>query len=222
MPKFLKDQIYIPLTHYLIVSQTTELDIVAIKFAGQNSLCFHNLKTDETLFQLHFGQSSSQVANFAFIQNGQPLLVAAHSNSVGIYNLEERKLVGFVENAHEQPIGNILSLPFSNNFLTTGNDNCIKVWTFDDDVDPKNNTLPRLLHQRSGLNGMPVDIQFFGGDSNYLLASGSDSRLHVLSTRHESLDRNFGTPYSKAQVKGNETTIGKISRITSSNFLILK
>ena len=111
-------------------------------------------------------------------QDDIPLIATANCNGdIALWNLEERRLFHLVNAAHD---GSIPSMHFFRGqpmLLTSGADNSIKQWIFEN-LDG----IPRVLKSRSGHHAPPTFVRFYDEDGRYILSAGRDMSLRSFCT----------------------------------------
>ncbi|MEN2496177.1 MAG: WD repeat-containing protein 36 [Marteilia pararefringens] len=180
---------------------TPKLDMIVTSSPKSKSINFIDIKKDQLLFSIDH-ECSDLINDIKFFDNQWPIAIVVSHKSLYFYNIETQKLVFELIDCHKSSINHLEIIPTRGEFLTTSNDNSIKVWTFMDNEENLT-TEPRLLHSRSGINGQINSLRFYDDFSNYLVAGGSSAQLIMLSTRHESLNRYFGKASADISSKKN-------------------
>ncbi|PVV00597.1 hypothetical protein BB560_005016 [Smittium megazygosporum] len=166
------------------IEQSPALDIVAVGFLD-GSIKLINIKADSEV--LSFSQDG-KVGSISFRTDLDNQAMMASSNldgDIAIWNLEKRNLVCLLKRAHDGQIG---KLSFLNNqplLLTTGEDNKIIEWIFDNYNDGES-SFPRILRHRSGHFANPIKIRFYGQDGKRILSAGRDHTLRLFSIIRDS------------------------------------
>lgn len=95
--------------------------------------------------------------------------------------------------------------------LTSGTDNALKLWIFDQ-VDGR----PRLLRSRCGHTAPPTRIRYYGTDSRAILSAAQDRSLRYFSTfrDEQSEELSQGSLAKKARVAGLASEQLKQAQIT--------
>merc|ERR1712131_287984 len=106
---------------------------------------------------------------------------------IGLWDLEEKKLVSQMRDAHRTAIAGMTFLHGEPLLLTNGADNAIKVWIFDTAEGGG-----RLLRSRLGHSAPPTKIQHHGHNGHNLLSAGQDGTLQSFSTVHERFTKSLG------------------------------
>eukprot|EP01006_Ploeotia_vitrea_P044076 TRINITY_DN66802_c6_g1_i1.p1 TRINITY_DN66802_c6_g1~~TRINITY_DN66802_c6_g1_i1.p1 ORF type:complete len:1154 (+),score=620.96 TRINITY_DN66802_c6_g1_i1:18-3479(+) len=173
------------------VEQSPLVDVVAIGRAD-GSIVVHNLKYDETVTS--FLQTDGPVTALSFRSDGKLPTVVSGSNHghLSVWNLETRKLQTVLRNAHDGPVVSAHFLDQQHVLLTSGADNSLKMWIFDQ-ADHSG----RLLRQRAGHSLPPHRVRFYSNTqgtgagmgtgneadsaSSTILSAGQDRALRVFS-----------------------------------------
>ncbi|KAJ4838625.1 hypothetical protein Tsubulata_044113 [Turnera subulata] len=170
------------------------LDVVGVGCADGN-IHIHNIRYDEEL--LNFTHSSrGSVTALSFATNGQPLLASGGSSGdISIWNLEKKRLVSVVKDAHDN---SIVSLHFFANepvLMSSSTDNSIKMWIFDTtDGDP------RLLRFRSGHGAPPLCIRFYA-NGRHILSAGQDRAFRLFSVIQDQQSRELSQRHVSKRAK---------------------
>jgi len=116
---------------------------------------------------------------------------------MAIWNLEEKRLISQVREAHNSSIDGMESLQFEPLMVTSSNDNSIKIWIFD-----MSDGSARLLRQRHGHSLPPIRIRFHDLNGQNILSSGLDSCLMSFSTDHDRKNKSLGrASFNKQETK---------------------
>ena len=118
---------------------------------------------------------------------------------MNLWDLDERSLIGKLEIAHQRGITGMYFYDKEPILLTSGEDNAIKLWIFDQD-DEK----PRLLKSRSGHMLPPSKIDFYVS-SSMIISGGKDRALRIFSTVRDQRNKEFSQ--GKIQSKANKLGI---------------
>lgn len=168
-----------------VLEQAPAVDVVAVGLAS-GKIILHNLKFDEAVME--FMQDWGFVTNLSFRTDGHPVLVSCSlSGHVVFWNLEERKVMGQLLEAHNNAVTGLHCLPNEPLFVTSSPDNSLKMWIFD---MPDGGA--RLLHIREGHSAPPSCIRFHGSNGHNLLSAGGDSTLRIFSTVTETFNKSLG------------------------------
>ena len=206
---------------------TPALCMLAIAYAD-GSLKIHDVQHDETALALR--QSGHEpVTSISFRSDGQGakedgredgVMVTASiaGGDITIWDLNRGgRMAGVLRSAHETSsrgsdsgINKVEFLPGQPVILSSGLDNAIRSWIFD---QTPFSTIPRILHSRSG-HAAPVNkLQFLpaasdGSDAagKWLLSAGSDRSLWGFSLRKDAQN----TELSQGNVKHKAKKIGHV------------
>uniref|UniRef100_A0A6M2DGU2 Putative u3 small nucleolar rna-associated protein 21 n=1 Tax=Xenopsylla cheopis TaxID=163159 RepID=A0A6M2DGU2_XENCH len=183
-----------------VLEQAPAQDVVAVGLTD-GTIILHNLKFDETVME--FQQDWGCIASISFRTDDKPMMVTGSMNgNVVFWDLEERKCIGQLENAHDGAVHGLECLPGEPLMLTSSNDNSLKLWVFD---MPEGG--PRLLRLREGHGVPPNFIRFHGALGQNLLSAGGDSTLRIFNTVTETFNKSLGKASSnrKATKKKHRT-----------------
>lgn len=210
---------------------STALHLLAIARAD-GSLIIHDIKRDRELLRLNANSTQSQpITSISFRSDGlgagldgrdDGIMATARINSgdVTIWDLNDGgKVVGVLQNAH-YPVptnvdgvgGGINRVEFLTGqpvMITSGLDNSLKSWIFDEDT---NSHTPRPLHSRSGhasqitrLDFVPAEADGADAMGKWLLSSSRDRSLWGWSLRRDgqSTELSQGNVQKKAKKFAN-------------------
>ena len=168
-----------------VIEQAPAIDVVAVGLEN-GRIILHNLKFDEIVME--FMQDWGQVVSLSFRTDGHPILVSGTAlGHIVIWNLEDRKLMCQLLNAHSDSVSGLQCLSNEPLMVTSSSDNALKMWIFD---------LPdggaRLLHLREGHGASPSYVRFHGGNGQNLISAGGDSSLRIFSTVTETFNKSLG------------------------------
>ncbi|ESN89835.1 hypothetical protein HELRODRAFT_104619, partial [Helobdella robusta] len=167
------------------IKQSQAVNVVAVGLKD-GRIILHDLKFDESL--MVFKQDWGPVTSISFRSDVDYIMVVgSEMGHIGIWNLKKKKLITQVNEAHDGPITGLHCIETTPTMLTSSNDNCLKMWIFDETEGGA-----RLLSQRSGHSKPPVKIRFHGTSGNVILSAGLDSTLRNFSTVHDSYNRSLG------------------------------
>lgn len=143
---------------------------------------------------------------------GVPLMAAGGAAGVvTVWNLEERKLLCTLRDAHDAGITHLHFFAGEPVLLSAGNDNALKEWIFDGP-----DGTPRLLRFRSGHAAPPTTVRHYG-DGKRLLSGGQDRAFRCFSTIQDAQSRELSqrnTQHRAKKLKIAEQEI-KLGRIVS-------
>ena len=157
------------------IAQSTVVDVVAIGL-DDGRIIVHNLKADETLFE--FSQTGGSVTTLSFRSDAgySQLVSGSKAGTLAVWNLENRQLISLMRNCHDGPITRAYFFPGEPLLLTSGSDNSLQIWIFD-----QTDGSARLLKSRSGHSQPPSKVRFCGTSSN-ILSGGQDRSFRYFST----------------------------------------
>ena len=115
------------------------------------------------------------------------MISGSNLGHMAIWNLEEKRLVSQVREAHNGSVDGMHSLQLEPLMVTSSNDNSIKVWIFD-----MSDGSARLLRQRHGHSLPPIRIRFHDQIGQDILSAGLDSCLMSFSTDHDRKNKSLG------------------------------
>ena len=160
------------------LAQSPVVDVVAIGLQDGN-IHLRNLKCDQELFSFH---QDDRVTALAFRTDGDNMLVSANTRGdIACWDLERRKLTHIIRNAHVGIIGSMQFLSGQAVLISSGVDNAVREWIFDE-ADGS----ARLLKFRSGHAAPPTIVRFYGGSGHDLLSAGDDRSLRYFSILRDS------------------------------------
>lgn len=182
-----------------VLEQAPAIDVAAIGLEN-GRIILHNLKYDETIFELV--QDWGSVISISFRTDGEPIMATGSPNGqIVFWNLEKRSVESQLCTAHSDAVTGLKYIPNEPLLVSSSPDNSLKLWIFD-----MTDGGGRLLKIREGHAKPPTIVRFYGNDGNYLLTTGGDSALRMFSTVTEILNRSLGKAsfYRKAsKKKGN-------------------
>ena len=112
---------------FFIYLKTPSLDVLIFKPKDKGEAHFFNIKTNEKLFTIPLDINIC-CDNLSFIDDGRPLMVVANEDSFELFDLEQKNALSISTDAHSKNISSCKFLPMRNQFLTTSDDNSIKVF----------------------------------------------------------------------------------------------
>jgi len=192
-----------------VMNQAPAIDVIGIGL--QNGYVhLHNIKVDKTL--MTFYQEYGPVTALTFRTDGTPIMACGSTEGhITYWDLEKRKLLSTQTLAHQGSVTSMAYLQKQPLMITSGPDNSLKVWIFD---NPDGSG--RLLRSRCGHSGPPTQTLFYGTFGNVILTSGMDNTL-----RHTSIMRGVqchefsqGSVIKRANKKGVEVDTLKLPPIT--------
>ncbi|XP_077062492.1 WD repeat-containing protein 36 [Siphateles boraxobius] len=194
-----------------VLQQTTAVDVVGVGLAS-GQIIIHNIRFDETLMK--FQQDWGPVTALSFRTDGHPIMASGSPiGHIGLWDLEEKKLVCQMRDAHTTAIAGLTFLQNEPLLITNGADNAIRVWIFD--VAGGDG---RLLRHRIGHSAPPTKIRHHDQSGSQILSAGQDGTLQSFSTVHEKFNKSLGhgtLNKTKAKKKGVRHDIEKLPAITT-------
>lgn len=159
----------------VVVEQAPAVDVVAVGLES-GRVVLHNIKFDETL--MSFAHEEGPITSISFRTDGEPIMATGStSGHVSLWDLEKKKLSHFMDNCHD---GTVAGLSFMNKqpcMVTSGSDNALKVWIFD---NPDGSG--RLLKKRDGHSGPPTKCLYYDDSGQIILTPGHDRTLRYQFT----------------------------------------
>ncbi|XP_041915856.1 WD repeat-containing protein 36 [Alosa sapidissima] len=194
-----------------VLQQTPAVDVVGVGLAS-GQVIIHNIKFDETLMK--FQQDWGPITSLSFRTDGHPIMAAGSPvGHIGLWDLEEKKLIGQMRDAHDTAIAGLTFLLNEPLLITNGADNAIRVWIFDTP-----GAEGRLLRCRLGHSAPPTKILHHGRNGQTILSAGQDGTLQSFSIVHERFNKSLGhgtLNKKKAKKKGLKYDTAKLPAITS-------
>lgn len=210
---------------------TPALSCVAFAY-DDGSLIIHDIQHDEMVLAFH--QSSSAITSITFRtdglgtgqdgrKDGVMATASIHSGDVTMWDLNDGgRAVGTLRAAHEMAakkgsgITKIEFLPDQAVLVSTGLDNALRTWIFDQ--SPFSHT-PRILHARSGHAGQVTTLEFLPASSD-----GSDAASKWLISASQARDfwgfslRRDGqsSELSQGNIKHKAKKVGHLREIAST------
>ncbi|EGI69333.1 PREDICTED: WD repeat-containing protein 36 [Acromyrmex echinatior] len=168
-----------------VLEQAPAIDVAAIGL-NNGHIILHNLKYDETIFELV--QDWGPVISISFRTDGHPIMATGSlGGQIVFWNLEQRMVESQLCNAHDAAVMGLRYIPNEPLLVSSSPDNSLKLWIFD-----MADGAGRLLRIREGHAEPPTIVRFYGNDGNYLLSTGGDSSLRLFSTVTEILNKSLG------------------------------
>ena len=152
------------------LTQSPAVDVVAVGLED-GRIMLHNLKQNVTLMSFH--QDGGPVTSMSFRTDETATLASASaSGSIAIWDLEKRQLDQVITEAHEGAVVSVCFLLSQAMMVSTGTDNAVKIWIFDETGGEA-----RLLRSRCGHHAPPTKVRYYSDDGRSLLSSGQDRTL---------------------------------------------
>ncbi|RKF72731.1 U3 small nucleolar RNA-associated protein 21-like protein [Golovinomyces cichoracearum] len=219
---------------------TPALSLLSIAYS-EGLLIIHNVRTDKTVKYIDSGSSTIFSISFRTDDLGagedgrKPGVMATagpKSGDVTLWDLNERgRVMGILRGAHNPPsdagaivsggVSKIQFLPGQPVLITSGFDNSLKSWIFDESPF---SPIPRILHFRSGHAAPATRLLFLPSDSDgadmegkWLISTGQDRSLWGWSLRRDgqSAELSQGNIRKKSQKMGIPgSTLNKESNIS--------
>ena len=168
-----------------VLEQAPAVDVVAIGL-NDGRIILHNLKYDETLFDLV--QDWGCITSITFRTDEHPIMATGSMNGhIVFWNLEERKVESQLHKAHYEAVTGLKYLPNEPLLVSSSPDNSLKLWIFD-----MADGAGRLLRLREAHSEPPTFIRFYGDEGKTILTAGSDSSLRIFSMISERLNSSLG------------------------------
>lgn len=214
---------------------TPALSLMAIAYS-KGPLVIHDIRADKTIISLH---SDSSVASISFRtdglgagedgrKGGVMATAGPESGDVTFWDLNNSgRVMGVLRGAHNPPSGveahvgggvnRIEFLAGQPVILTSGLDNSLKSWIFD---ESPYSPIPRILHSRSGHAGPVTRLQFLpseadGADATgkWLLSAGKDRSLWGWSLRRDGQS----TELSQGNIRKKSKKLGILTASNLAN-----
>lgn len=185
---------------------TPALSLLSIAYS-EGPLIIHDIRTDKTILQLNAGAVSSisfrtddQGAGDDGKKSGVMATAGTEHGDITFWDLNKGgRVMGVLRGAHNPPsnfdstvgggIGKVEFLPGQPVIVTSGLDNSLKSWIFD---ETPFSPIPRILHARSGHAAPVTRLQFLPSDADgadaggkWLLSAGKDRSLWGWSLRRD-------------------------------------
>lgn len=217
---------------------TLALSLLAISYSN-GPLIIHDILLDKRILSLNAGIKGAPVTSISFRTDGQGAgqdgrkdgvmaTATIKTGDVTFWDLNDGgRLMGCLRSAHNPPahdgptigggISKIEFLPGQPVIVTSGLDNSLKSWIFD---ETPFSTVPRALHSRSGhaapvtcLEFLPSDFDGAEAGNKWLLSGGKDRSLWGWSLRRDGQS----TELSQGHIRKKAKKIGQISSSTLSH-----
>ncbi|XP_043835608.1 WD repeat-containing protein 36 isoform X1 [Dromiciops gliroides] len=167
------------------LQQAPAVDVIAVGLVS-GQIIIHNIKFNETLMK--FRQDWGPVTSISFRTDGHPVMASGSPlGHISLWDLEERKLINQMRNAHSTAIAGLTFLHGEPLLLTNGADNALRIWIFDGTAGEG-----RLLKFRMGHSAPLTKIRYYGQNGQQILSASHDGTLQSFSTIHEKYNKNLG------------------------------
>jgi U3 small nucleolar RNA-associated protein 21 len=126
-----------------------------------------------------------------------------------VWDLQKRALVETIRNTHQGGVCTVAFLPGEPLVVTSGQDNSLKMWIFD-----QQDGTPRLLKTREGHSHPPNQVRFYG-DGSSLLSSGEDRALRSFSILRDQQSRELsqGSLLKQSKLRGVQVDLLRLGRV---------
>jgi U3 small nucleolar RNA-associated protein 21 len=159
----------------ICIEQSPVVDVVGIGLAN-GKIILHNLKLDKTI--VTFFQNEGIVTSLSFRTDSHPILASSNiKGSISIWDLEGKKLQTIIKDAHNEKIIKIKFLKDEPILITSGDDNSLKMWIFD-----QADGSARLLKSRSGHSEPPTHIKYHPSFPSFIISCSSDKTFRLTCT----------------------------------------
>lgn len=185
------------------VEQSPAVDVVGIGLED-GRIVLHNLKTDKTL--LKFTQSEGPVTTLSFrTEPGFEQMVSGSTvGTLAVWDLENKKLITVMRQCHDGPVSRAHFFAGEPILVTSGPDNAINMWIFD-----QTDGAARLLKCRTGHSRPPTKIRF-AASSTSILSGGLDRTLRFFHTIRDQQAHEFSQGSIEARTKALSKTQGHV------------
>ncbi|RDW77766.1 Utp21-domain-containing protein [Coleophoma cylindrospora] len=215
---------------------TPALSLLAIAYS-EGPLVIQDIRSDKTV--IHLNSSQSQVTSISFRTDemgagddgrkaGVMATAGTETGDVTFWDLNEGgRVMGILRGAHNPPahadaivgggISKVEFLPGQPVIVTSGLDNSLKSWIFD---ETPYSPVPRILHSRSGhaapvtqLQWLPTDADGADAGGKWLLSAGKDRSLWGWSLRRDGQS----TELSQGNIRKKAKKMGILANVSLAN-----
>ncbi|RDW61608.1 Utp21-domain-containing protein [Coleophoma crateriformis] len=215
---------------------TPALSLLAIAYS-EGPLVIQDIRRDKTV--IHLNSSQSQVTSISFRTDemgagddgrkaGVMATAGTETGDVTFWDLNEGgRVMGILRGAHNPPahadaivgggISKVEFLPGQPVIVTSGLDNSLKSWIFD---ETPYSPVPRILHSRSGhaapvtqLQWLPTDADGADAGGKWLLSAGKDRSLWGWSLRRDGQS----TELSQGNIRKKARKMGILANVSLAN-----
>ena len=182
------------------IVQSPAVNIIAIGFTS-GLIVLLDISKDKVLFKFHVQGAS--VTSLSFRSDEVAYLASGDSlGRISVWDLNKKKLHSMIQTAHEASVISVLFLPGQPILVSSGGDNSIKQWIFDE-TDGSG----RLLKSRGGHTQPPTKAKFYE-EGNTVLSAGGDGALRYFSVIRDqhSGELSQGSLQSQANKKKKKIT----------------
>lgn len=216
----------------ICLEPTPALSLLAISYSN-GPLIIHNILTDKRVLSLMAGTEEAPVTNISFRTDGQGAgqdgrkdgvmaTATTKTGDVTFWDLNKGgRMMGVLRSAHNPPahegpaigggISKVEFLPGQPVIITSGLDNSLKSWIFD---ETPFSPIPRILHSRSGhaapvtcLQFLPSDFDGAEAGNKWLMSGAKDRSLWGWSLRRDGQS----TELSQGNIRKKAKKIGALS-----------
>jgi len=174
------------------IAQSPAVDVLAVGLVD-GRIIVRNIKFDETLFE--FMQTDGAVTGLCFRTDNTSILASGSSNGgLYIWSLEDERLVSSMPQAHDSQVCTCTFMQGEPILLTSGGDNAVKMWIFDQDDGSA-----RLLRSRNGHSAPPTRVRYYNQHS--LLSAGQDRSFRIFSTIQDQQSREMSQGHLEKKAK---------------------
>lgn len=194
----------------VVLEQAPAVDVIAVGLQS-GRIVLHNIKVDKTL--MSFNQESGLVTSISFRTDGQPIMATGSSDGhITIWDLEKQEYKDCLNDAHVGSVSGIKFFQKQPLLVSSGCDNSLKVWIFDN-----SDGSGRLLKSRCGHSAAPNRCIFYGSYGNVILTTGMDRALRYTSIMRGEQCHEFsqGTLIKKSKKTGIQVEDLRLPATTS-------
>lgn len=230
--------LHAPTTEHGAVTAIEPAPVVSLVAIGyeHGALSIHDVRMDTAIMHFNASETASAVTSIAFrtddqgagedgTESGVMATACAGSGDITMWDLNKGgRKAGILRGAHETHtgrdiggVGRIKFLPGQAIMVSSGPDNSLKTWIFD---EAPFSAIPRPLHARSGHGGPVTSIDFLpsasdGSDMSgkWLLAGSQDRSLWGWSLRRDGQS----TELSQGAVKKKAKKMGVLSALDNKD-----
>ena len=217
---------------------TPALSLVAIAYS-EGPLTIHDVRLDKPVMLLKGGHASAPITSISFrtdafgagedgMKAGVMATAGPDGGDVTFWDLNDGgRVMGILRSAHNPPleegatigggVNKIEFLPGQPVIITSGLDNSLKSWIFD---ETPFTPVPRILHSRSGhaapvtrLQFLPTDADGVDAGGKWLLSAGKDRSLWGWSLRRDGQS----TELSQGHIRKIAKKLGVLGGISLAN-----
>lgn len=213
-----------------VLKQSTAVDIIAVGVQDGYIYLF-NLKKDVIIMKFY---QNSDVISISFSTDGSNYMASGSINgNISIWDLNKNQLVTCILDGHKGKVITLEYLPNSPILLSTSDDNSIKEWIFDENINDDTSltlgTKYRMYKQRSGHNEPIEKLKFYYSDSKstintnsqYIIITSSKDctiRYFNLYRDEQNVEISQGNVYEKARKLKMDAKNLRLSKIIDFSF----